>query len=404
MTYRSIVLPLGAALIFGGLLFVKSYGNKQMNAFFDKMPQPPVTVSAAHAERATWPREIQVVGSFAAVNGADLATEIGGTVEEVGFKNGAPVKAGTVILRLDTDIDMAELKSLDAAARLAEIELARVQSLYESKSISKSEVDLRQSQADQARANVAAQRARIAQKTIVAPFDGVLGIRKVNLGQYVEAGTPIVSLQSLDPIFLNFMLPEQRLDDVAVGRPVEARVDALPGKVFMGKVNAVEPQVDRATRNFMVQASFENTDHHLRPGMFAKVQLEYGEPRPVLTVPQTAISFNPYGNSVYVIHEVEHQPDMQGGQAVSSDAQALEDGKPPASGQGTHAAQPQLTVTQRFVRTGDRRGDLVAIVEGLDPGERVATSGLLKLRNDAVVNINNEVVPTAEIAPTPPNG
>ncbi len=401
MTYRSILLPIGAAVLFGGLLFVKSYGDKQMNAMFDNMPQPPVTVSAAEVERARWPQEVHAVGTFAAVNGTDLATEVGGIVEAIGFENGASVKAGEVILRLDTDIDIAQLKALKAAARLAAIELERVQRLYDSKSISKAEVDVRQSQADQARARVAAQRARIAQKTLTAPFDGVLGIRKVNLGQYVEAGVPIVSLQSLDPIFLNFMLPEQRLADIAVGREVAARVDAFPAETFKGTVTAIEPEVDRQTRNFMVQASVENPDHRLRPGMFAKVELEYGEPQDVLAVPQTAISFNPYGNSVYVIRQADKVGQAQGGQPAAANRPAPADDEEAAP----QAAEspPVLTATQRFVRTGARRGDLIAIVEGLEAGERVATSGLLKLRNDAVVNINNSVRPGADVTPTPPN-
>lgn len=400
MTYRSIVLPVGAAVLFGGLLFMKSYGNRQMNAMFDNMPQPPVTVSAAEVQSGRWPLEVQAVGTFAAVNGTDLATEAGGIVETIDFENGAAVKAGEVIVRLDTDIDVARLKSLEAAARLAEIELERVQRLYDSNSISKSEVDARQSQADQARANVAAQRARIAQKTIVAPFDGVLGIRKVNLGQYVDAGAAIVSLQSLDPIFLNFTLPEQRLADIADGQQVTARVDAFPNRPFQGTVSAIEPQVERSTRNFIVQASVENPEHRLRPGMFAKVELEYGEPTDVLTVPQTAISFNPYGNSVYVIREGENATDGQAARAGQSEAPSGGDHQAASdAGQG----QSSLTVTQRFVRTGARRGDLIAIVAGLEAGERVATSGLLKLRNDAVVNVNNRIRPQADATPTPPN-
>jgi membrane fusion protein, multidrug efflux system len=401
MTYRSILLPIGAAVLFGGLFFVKSYGNRQMNAAFDNMPQPPVTVSAAKVERARWPLEIQAVGSFAAVNGADLTTEVGGIIDTIGFKNGATVKAGDMILRLDTDIDVAELKAREAAAHLAEIELERVERLYESNNVSKSEVDIRQSQADQARANVAAQRARITQKTIVAPFDGILGIRKVNRGEYVNAGTGIVSLQSLDPIFLNFTLPEQRLRDVSEGQPIIARVDAFPKRVFKGVVTAVEPQVERTTRNFMVQASVQNPDHKLRPGMFARVKLEYGERQDVLTVPQTAISFNPYGDSVYVIHTAQRAERKAVGQISKPDGQAY--GPADESSPITAKGSPSLTVTQRFVRTGSRRGDLIAIMEGLKAGDRIATSGLLKLRNDAVVIINNKVRPEADVAPTPPN-
>jgi membrane fusion protein, multidrug efflux system len=389
MTYRSILLPVGAALVFGGLLFVKSYGDKQMNAFFDNMPQPPVAVSAARAQQGMWPQEIHAVGTFAAVNGADLATEAAGIVDEIRFKNGEDVNAGEVILRLDTDIDVAELNALQAAARLAELDLERVTSLSESNSISESELDAARSRADQARANVAAQRARIAQKTVVAPFAGKLGIRTVNLGQYVNAGSAVVSLQSLDPIFLNFMLPEQQLTDMAVGLEVQAKIDAFPSRTFVGKVTAIEPRVDQETRNFMVQAQIDNPDGNLRPGMFARVALEYDKPREVLTVPQTAISFNPYGNSVYVIHKTKDAPDQQSLDQGDVGAQATE-------------MPPSLMVTQRFVRTGARRGDLIAVEQGLKAGERVATSGLLKLRNNAVVNINNEVRPESDPTPTPP--
>ncbi|HEX2237301.1 MAG TPA: efflux RND transporter periplasmic adaptor subunit [Gammaproteobacteria bacterium] len=399
MTYRSILLPIGAAVVFGGLLFVKSYGNKQMNAMFDSMPQPPVTVSAAKVQWARWPQEIKAVGSFAAVNGAELATEVGGNVNKIGFKNGQFVKAGEVLLQLDTEINIAQLKVLEAAARLAELELGRAERLIESRSVSEAELDAAQSRAEQARANVEAQRARIAQKTIVAPFDGVLGIRRVNLGQYVGAGTPVVSLQSLNPIFLNFMLPQQRLADVSIGQEVTAYVDAYPDLSFEGTVTAIEPRVEQSTRNFAVQASFQNPDGKLRPGMFARAMLEYGAPQHVLTVPQTAISFNPYGNSVYVVHKMNTTTHRQTEQGANAGSQASAGEKQAPS----PTSEPALTVTQRFVLTGSRRGDLIAIKEGLKAGEQVATSGLLKLRNDAVVNINNEVTPKAELTPTPPN-
>ncbi|MGH8502075.1 MAG: efflux RND transporter periplasmic adaptor subunit [Gammaproteobacteria bacterium] len=395
MTYRSILLPVGAAVLFGSLMFVKSFGNKQMNAMFDNMPQPPVTISSARVEPARWPQEIETVGTFAAVNGAELATEASGIVDEINFKNGAHVEAGEVILRLDTDIDVAELNALEAAARLAEIELERVRRLYESNSISKAEVDIRQSQADQARANVEAQRARVEQKTVAAPFSGVLGIRQVNLGQYVNAGSAIVNLQSLDPIFLNFMLPEQRLADISSGQPMTARVDAFPRGHFNGTITAIEPRVERTTRNFMIQASIDNPDGQLRSGMFARVELAVGKPQAVLTVPQTAISFNPYGNSVYVIRAAG---------ASSRAAHKQQDNSAPSAGSAQASdKQPGLTVVQRFVRTGARRGDLISITDGLKAGERVATSGLLKLRNEAVVIINNKIRPEADVTPTPPN-
>lgn len=394
MTYRSILLPVAAAVLFGGLLFMRSFGDKQMNAFFDNAPQPPATVSTTEITSERWPQIIEAVGSFAAVNGAALATEAGGIVTEIGFDNGAAVKKGQALLSLDTAVDVAELKALEAAGRLATTELGRFRNLYERKTISKAELDIRLSQADQTRAGVTAQQARIAQKTITAPFDGVLGIRRVNLGQYVEPGAAIVTLQSLDPIFLNFTLPAQRLSEIKVGLSVAARTDALAEQRFEGKITAIEPEIDRATRNFTVQASFANPEHALRPGMFATLQLQYGAPQDVLVAPQTAISFNPYGNSVYVVREAES---VAPAAAEPTDKTGAADDAPPSG------SAPSLIVKQRFVRTGERRGDLVAIVDGLQAGERVVTSGLLKLRNDATIVINNDVTPDADATPAPPN-
>ncbi|MBA3732087.1 MAG: efflux RND transporter periplasmic adaptor subunit [Gammaproteobacteria bacterium] len=394
MTYRSIVLPVGALLVFGGLMFAKWFGDKQMNAFFDNMPEPPVTISSAQVQQGRWPREVETVGTFAAVNGAQLATEASGIVDDISFKNGSAVKAGEIILRLNTDIEVAELNALEAAARLAEIELERVRSLYESNNVSRAEVDIRQTQADQARANLDAQRARVEQKTIVAPVSGVLGIRQVNLGQYVEAGSAIVTLQSLDPIFLNFMLPEQRLTDISAGQLVTAHGSAFADEPFHGVVTAIEPRVEQSTRNFMIQATIDNPDGHLRPGMFARVELAFGAPQEVLTVPQTAINFNPYGNSVYVIREARVP--------AQSPPPGNREPAPAGSAQATEQP-PRLTVVQRFIRTGARRGDLISVTDGLRAGERVATSGLLKLRNEAVVNINNKIRPEADVSPTPPN-
>ncbi|MGE4366923.1 efflux RND transporter periplasmic adaptor subunit [Thermomonas sp.] len=246
--------------------------------------------------------------------------------------------------------------------------------------VSKDDVQQKQTAAASARAQAEAQRALIAQKTIRAPFSGVLGIRQVNLGQYVAPGATIVTLQQLDPIYVNFNLPEQMIDEVAPGTAVTARVDALPGKVFEGKVTAVEPLVDSSTRNFGVQATLRNPDGTLRPGSFARVGFSLGGARDVVVIPQTAVSFNPYGNVVFVVTKVARKPgetDMQG---------------KPLTGD-------KLIVTQRFIKTGATRGDLIAVSDGLKPGETVVTSGLLKLRNDAEVTINNSVQPAADLHP-----
>ncbi len=376
MSKRMVGLLVGVIVVFGGLLGVKWFGNKMMNEFFDNMPQPPVHVSATAAIADTWISEVAAVGSVAAVQGANLTTEVSGIVAQINFDSGSEVKAGDVILTLDSAADGAQLKALQAAERLATLERDRIKLLFERKSISKSEFDQRQSQLEQAQANVATQQERIEQKTVRAPYAGRLGIRRVNIGQYVAAGDPIIGLQSLDPVFVNFTLPEQRYRDVSVGLAVRAQTDALGEVLFEGRISAIEPVIDADTRNFNVQSTFANPQQQLRPGMFARVTLNVGEQRDVVVVPRSAISFNPYGNSVYLLTESE---------------QKGEDGK------------PLLVARQRFVRTGEMRGDMIAIEEGLAIGDQVATSGLLKLRSGATVVINNSVQPDANIAPTPEN-
>jgi membrane fusion protein (multidrug efflux system) len=310
-----------------------------------------------------------------AVNGTDVTTEAGGVVRALRFEAGQPVKAGTVLVELNTAGEVATLRALEAAAKLAVVQRDRWQALGRDKLVSQAEVEQRATDAASALANAEAQRALIAQKTIRAPFDGILGIRRVNLGQFVSPGSPIVSLQSMDPIYLDFTLPEQRMGQVLEGTEVTARVDALPGQSFAGRVTAIEPQVDPSTRNFRVQATLPNPGSRLRPGTFASVGFDLGGERDVVAVPQTAVSFNPYGNAVYVIQ-----------QAPLDKLRA-----------------PQLLVKQRFVKTGATRGDLIEITEGLKPGERVVTSGLLRLRNDAAVTIDDKVQPAADARPTPEN-
>ena len=260
----------------------------------------------------------------------------------------------------------------------------RWQKLSRDQLVSKDDAQQKLTAAATAQAQVEAQRALVAQKTIRAPFSGVLGIRKVNLGQYVAPGAAVVSLQQLDPIYLDFSLPEQEIGKMVVGTRIRASVDALPGQVFEGEVTAIEPQVDANTRNFKVQATLPNPDRAVRPGGFAKVGFDLGGARDVVVIPQTAVSFNPYGNAVFVVSKVKRKPgekDMQG---------------KPLTGD-------KFVVTQRFVKTGATRGDLIAVTDGLKPGEQVVTSGLLKLRNDAEVTINNDVQPSADARPSVEN-
>jgi membrane fusion protein, multidrug efflux system len=373
MNKRMFWMLVLTALVFGGIFGFKWFGNKMMNQFFDNMPAPPATISSAVASSAEWTDRLEAVGTIVAVNGAQVTTEAAGVVDSIRFESGQEVKAGTVLLTLDTRTDIAELKALSAQAELARNELARFERLYGLESISKAELDRRQSEYDQAAARAAAQQARIAQKTIRAPFSGELGIRQVNLGQFVAPGNPIVSLQSLDPVYVNFSLPEQNLARLREGLQVRLSVDAYPGETFEGRISAIEPEVDTATRNVRVQATVPNPQRKLRPGMFSRLSIDFANSRTVILVPRTAISFAPFGNSVYVVTE---------------------------TGEGE---QKSRVVKRRFVKTGEIRGDLVEVTEGLKAGEEIASSGLLKLQNDTRVTINNSVQPSAEEAPTPPN-
>lgn len=377
---RWVLMLVGVLVVFGGVFAIKAYFAKQTNEFFNNMPQPAVAISAETARQQRWREGGDAVGTLVAVNGIDVTTEAGGVVRTIEFEAGQPVAAGAVLVRLNTANEEATLKALETSAQLAEAQASRWQQLGKDLLVSLDEVQQRTAAAAAARAQVEAQRALIAQKTIRAPFSGVLGIRKVNLGQYVAPGAAVVGLQQLDPIYLDFTLPEQLAGKLTEGAAVSATVDALPGQSFDGKVTAVEPQVDPNTRNFKVQATLRNPNGVLRPGSFAKVSFDLGVERDVVVIPQTAVSFNPYGNAVFVITKVPRKPgetDMKG---------------KPLTGD-------KLVVNQRFIQTGATRGDLIAVTGGLKPGEQVVTSGLLKLRNGTEVTINNAVRPASDVQP-----
>lgn len=370
MSKRMVVVLLGCAVVFGGIFGFKKFVSVKMNEFFDHMPEPPATVSTGVATQESWTQTLEAVGTVKAVNGIALTSQTQGTVSAIHFQSGDKVKAGELLLTLDDHEDKASLASLNAAARLAQQNYERYQSLSKQGSISQSQLDQARSQRDQAVSQVSAQQARVHYKNITAPFAGELGIRQVDIGQYVSPGTALVTIQSLTPIYVNFSLPEQELPIVNQNLKVTVRVDSQPNRTFEGTVNAVEPGVDPATRNFNVQASFANEDLALRPGMFASISIELSDAAQVVVVPRTAIVYNPYGNAVYVVQKTKG-----------------EDGKESTS------------VMSRFVKLGEARGDLVVITEGLKAGEEVATSGLLKLRNKLPVIIDNSVQPSADLNP-----
>ncbi|WP_194755509.1 efflux RND transporter periplasmic adaptor subunit [Aliidiomarina indica] len=371
MRLRMFLMLLVTGLVFGLIFGYKAIGNYFMNDFFDNMPESTATITATDVKQERWSQTLTSVGNFVAVDGTMLSNQVAGVITEIGFKNGEQVEQGQLLFQLDTDVEEAELERLEVALQIAQTEARRLERLQASQNVSESELDRARSEAAQAQAMLGTQRALIRQKTIRAPFAGVAGLRTVNLGQFVQPGTSLVSVTSFSPIYLNFSLAEQHLSRVAPGHPIDVTVDSQPDLTFSGEVTAIEPRVHESTRTIEVQATLDNPDGELRPGMFGRVRMTYGEPREINVIPRTAVQFNPFGNVVYLL--------------IDDD--------------GT------LRVRQRLIRTGQTRGDLIEVTEGLEQGDRVATSGLLKLRNNSAVEVTDDedVQPPAEQDPQPIN-
>ncbi|MEE4296439.1 MAG: efflux RND transporter periplasmic adaptor subunit [Wenzhouxiangella sp.] len=371
MNKRMILMLAAVTVLFGGIFGYKAFVDQMIQSAFDDMGPETVTVTASQVRSEQWTPQVEAIGTFNPVRGVELSLEMSGIVREVFFENGQSVEPGQRLLALDTSVDEARLTERQAALRLAELELERQRRLFQQRSISEAVLDRAAAEADQARAAVAASQASIDQKILRAPFTGRLGIRQVNPGQFLAPGSPIVSLQSLNPIFFDFTLPQRQLPLLSPGTRLVAGVDAFPDQTFSGEVTAIEPRVNESTRSFAVQATFDNSEERLRPGMFAHADLDLGAPREVLVVPRTAIRSSTYGDSVFVIED---------------------------EGEG-------LKVVQRFVRTGTARGDLIAVLDGLEAGDRVAASGLLKLQNNTPVQIDDDpdVQPSENPDPRPGN-
>jgi membrane fusion protein (multidrug efflux system) len=334
---------------------------------------PPMTVTSAEVKQERWPPLLSAVGSISAVQGAMISSELPGVVAEVGFESGAIVKKGDLLVRLDTSVEEAQLHAADADTELARADLERARDLAARKVISKAELDAAEAKFKQKSATTDNMRAMIAKKTMRAPFDGIAGIRAVNVGQMVKAGDQIVPLQSLDPVYVDFALPQQRLAELSKGLEVQMQTDAFPGRLFHGTLTAINSAVDMATRNVSVQATLPNPDHVLRPGMFAKVDVVLPSKESMMVIPATAIAYAPYGDSVFVIEKK----------------------KDPNSGKESQV------IRQQFIRTGETRGDFVTVTQGLKAGETVVSSGVFKLRNGMPVVINNELAPKPQLSPTP---
>ena len=377
----------GLILVIGG---IKGYGTYKMIKGFQAQGVPKFTVSTTKAQFQDWLPQMSAVGSLRAERGADLSAEVDGTVESIQFRSGDYVKAGQELVRLRAADDIAHLESLKAAAALAEITFKRDTAQFEAEAISQAVLDTDAANLRSARAQVAEQQALVNKKMVRAPFAGQMGIRAVDVGQYLAAGTKIVTLQQLDPIFVDFALPQQSLSQIRVGQKTSVVSDAFPDKTFAGEISALDPQVDTDTRNVRIRALLKNPERKLLPGMFANVRVEVGAPARYLTLPQTAVAYNPYGATVYVVG-------APGTEADGTKADASAGAKPattaPASG------PPPLVAKQVFVTTGATRGDQVAILKGLNEGDEVVTSGQIKLRNGAPIVINNSVQPSNDPDP-----
>jgi membrane fusion protein (multidrug efflux system) len=375
MTKRMLIMLIGVGLLFGGIFAYKAFVSYKLKKSMSAYQAPPVAVSATEAKYLVWQPQLSAVGSLRAVRGVDVTSEIAGLVQKIYFSSGDEVKEGKLLLQLNADSDIALLHSLEAAAELANTVYERDRKQYAVQAVSKAALDADAADLKVKRAQVAQQAAIVIKKSIHAPFAGKLGISTVNPGQYINPGDKIVTLQSLDLIYLDFYLPQQDLPQLSLGQRVIATTDSYPGRRFTGKITTVNPKVDTNTRNIQVEATIENPAHKLLPGMYAALEVHAGATKRYLTLPQTAITYNPYGDTVFVVEKSGKGP---GGQAV-------------------------LTVRQAFVTVGPRRGDQVAILEGVREGETVVTSGQLKLKNGSRVIINNQIQPTNEAAPTPPN-
>lgn len=369
---RRMTLMLAVVIVFvGGLGFVKFKQIEAATQAFAKFQPPPAAVTTVVAQQQEWPATLNAIGTVVAVQGVTVSADLPGIVDRIAFDSGKTVHQGDVLVELDTREERAQLTAAEAQRDLARINFERLQGLVKDGVIPQADYDKAESEQRVNEARVREIRATIERKTIRAPFSGTLGIRQVNLGQYLSAGTAVVPLQSLHPIYVNFGVPQEASREVRLGRRVRITADDLPGRSFEGRVTAIDSVLDEKTRNVQVQATVANADGKLRPGMFVKSDLTMGAPRRMITLPASAISYAPYGNSVFVVTYLQDP-----------------------------AGHTYRGVHQQFVKVEGSRGDQVA-VSGVKPGDEVVSSGVFKLRNGAAVQINNKVQPENSPAPKP---
>lgn len=371
MLKKFLIALAGFALVVLTLGAIKVAQIKERSSVTHVMPSSAVTTIMA--ESVAWHPVLQAIGTLAPVQGATLSADAEGIVTKILADSGTAVKAGDPLVELDTTVEAAQLSAAQARAELARINIERARELWNSKAMAKSEFDAVDASYKQAMADVAAISAQIDKKQVRAPFDGRVGIRLVNVGQFVARGRALLPLQKLDPIFVNFSVPQRELSALSIGQKIMMTVDAFRAP-FEGTISAINSEVDSTTRNVSVQALLANPQEQLRAGMFVQVQVELPVGEPQVVLPATAISYAPYGNSVFI---VEQMKDPEG--------------------------KSYLGARQQIVKLGATRGDLVTITEGVKPGEQVVTAGVFKLRNGAPVQVNNSVQPTSNPAPKPAN-
>lgn len=381
-----LLLVLALVLIIGGIWGFNTY---KMIQGFKAMGVAKQTVSTKKAETLDWQPQLAAVGTLRAVRGADISAEVAGIVESITFTSGGTAKQGQPLVTLRAGDDAARLNSLKASAELAEANYKRDQQQLEAEAISQAQLDNSAAVYKSAKAQVAEQQALLAKKYVSAPFAGTLGVRNVDVGQYLQPGTKIVTLQTLDPIFVDFFLPQQSLSQVAVGQKLTASSDTFPGVQFEGEVSAIDAKVDTDTRNVQIRATVKNPQHKLLPGMYANISIESGKVQKYLTVPQNSIAFNPYGETVFVITTAEQYKAEQDAKAK---AEGITPDPAPANGP-PQATGKMLVAKQVFVTVGPSRGNQIAILKGINAGDEVVTSGQLKLQNGSAVDINNKIQP-----------
>jgi len=362
-----IIAIAGVVLVIAILAGIKVTQIRKMMASGKTFKLPPESVTTTKVEKTSWLASREAVGTLVAVRAVTVASELAGQVKQINFDSGADVHKGDLLLKLDTSVEEAQLASAEADLKLAEVNAKRAQVLRKTSANTPSELDTAESRVAETLAQAAQLKAIIAKKTIRAPFDGRLAIRQVELGQVLTSGALIASLQSVTPIHAEFWLPQQVLSDLHVNMRAEMQTDVFPGKKWNGVITTVNPEVDISTRNVRVRATFPNTDGTLKPGMFANVAVLSNDERPALVIPATAVMYAPYGDSVYSVENKDKD----------------------------------LVAHQKFVRLGERRGDLVAVTTGLEAGETIVSSGAFKLHNGSTLAVHNDLAPDAKLSPTP---